>query len=178
MIRNGQTDSFSGFNTQTQLSRFSIYHIKECISLSSVQFTSSSSRSIFVNSQCLSVIGSQNWGEYSKKSEEYFTVMLLRALLPSVLTEIPNAFHFHIREECNQLVILRCVQALFALIRNGPLSDVYDRFLVLFRFARERSDVVLRLPRILTKLNQTIETGISSSRRIPWPLEPHSMESL
>jgi hypothetical protein len=41
---------------------------------------------------------------------------------------------------------------------------------VLFRFARERSVVVLLFPCILTKLNQTISTDTSSSRRIPWPL--------
>jgi hypothetical protein len=74
----------------------------------------------------MSVIGFQNWGEDSKKIEECFTVLLSCALLPSILTEIANALNFCILEQCRQLVILRCVHALCAIIRNSPLSAVCD----------------------------------------------------
>jgi hypothetical protein len=63
-------------------------------------------------------------------------------------------------------------------LSTDPLCYCYNdlffdcRFCVpcLFVLERDRSDVVVRLKRILIKLKEAIETGVSSSSRIFWPL--------
>jgi hypothetical protein len=56
----------------------------------------------------------------------------------------------------NQSFIVRCLQSLLATFHNGSLSAVYFRFVICVFLAPITSDVLARLPRILTHLNEAI----------------------
>jgi hypothetical protein len=115
------------------------------------------------------VMAARRSGEHLKELQECFAVPSFRPFLPRVLKQVANVLSLKNLKKCDQLVVVKCLQALFETFHNTPVTAAYFPFLVRFLLVRDPAYVVARLPRILTKLNEAIlhDPGLLSVPEFP-----------